>query len=294
MKDFTGIGVALVTPFDERGHIDREGLRNLVAYVINGGVDFLVALGTTGEPPVMTSEERAEVVEIITSENAGRLPVMVGVGGNSTHSIVRELQSSPWLSKCDCVLSVVPYYNKPSQQGLYEHFRMIAEHSPLPVFLYNVPGRTGVNMSAATTVRLSNDCPNIIGLKEASGNFDQATEILKGKRADFTVLSGDDCIVLPLMSMGFEGGISVLANVWPGECAALVRHVKNGEYAAARAIHLKCSDMCRALFMEGNPAGIKAALHAKGVIRHNVLRLPLIPVSEGLYAHIRQLAGEGV
>lgn len=292
MKNFTGTGVALVTPFDEKGNIDREGLRNLVAHVINGGVDFLVALGTTGEPPVMTSEERAEVVEIIVSENARRLPVMVGVGGNSTHSVVRELESSPWLHKCDSVLSVVPYYNKPSQQGLYEHFRIIAEHSPLPVFLYNVPGRTGVNMNAAVTVRLSNDCPNIIGVKEASGNFDQATEILKGKRTDFLTLSGDDGIVLPLMSLGFEGCISVLANVWPKECAMLTRHMKNGEYAAARLIHLKCADMCRALFMEGNPAGVKAALHAKGIIKHNALRLPLTPVSKELYTHIRQLVGE--
>ena len=275
MKNFTGTGVALITPFTEQGNIDVEG--------------FLVALGTTAETPTLTDEERAQVVEIITSENAGRLPVMVGIGGNCTQTIVRELQTLPWLKKCDAVLSVTPYYNKPSQQGMYEHFKAIAENSPLPVCLYNVPGRTGVNLSGATTVRLANDCPNVMAIKEASGNFEQATEILKGKRRDFIAFSGDDCVVLPLMSMGFEGVISVLANVLPRECSQLVSHVKRGEYAEARELHLRLSEMCRALFAEGNPAGIKAALQAKGVIKHEVLRLPLIPVSRELYGNIRQL-----
>lgn len=289
MKNFTGTGVALITPFTEQGNIDIEGLRHIVSYVIEGGVDFLVALGTTAETPTLTDEERAQVVEIITSENAGRLPVMVGIGGNCTQTIVRELQTLPWLKKCDAVLSVTPYYNKPSQQGMYEHFKAIAENSPLPVCLYNVPGRTGVNLSGATTVRLANDCPNVMAIKEASGNFEQATEILKGKRQDFIAFSGDDCVVLPLMSMGFEGVISVLANVLPRECSQLVSHVKRGEYAEARELHLRLSEMCRALFAEGNPAGIKAALQAKGVIKHEVLRLPLIPVSRELYGNIRQL-----
>lgn len=289
MKNFTGTGVALITPFTEQGNIDVEGLRHIVSYVIEGGVDFLVALGTTAETPTLTDEERAQVVEIITSENAGRLPVMVGIGGNCTQTIVRELQTLPWLKKCDAVLSVTPYYNKPSQQGMYEHFKAIAENSPLPVCLYNVPGRTGVNLSGATTVRLANDCPNVMAIKEASGNFEQATEILKGKRRDFIAFSGDDCVVLPLMSMGFEGVISVLANVLPRECSQLVSHVKRGEYAEARELHLRLSEMCRALFAEGNPAGIKAALQAKGVIKHEVLRLPLIPVSRELYGNIRQL-----
>lgn len=289
MKNFTGTGVALITPFTEQGNIDVEGLRHIVSYIIEGGVDFLVALGTTAETPTLTDEERAQVVEIITSENAGRLPVMVGIGGNCTQTIVRELQTLPWLKKCDAVLSVTPYYNKPSQQGMYEHFKAIAENSPLPVCLYNVPGRTGVNLSGATTVRLANDCPNVMAIKEASGNFEQATEILKGKRRDFIAFSGDDCVVLPLMSMGFEGVISVLANVLPRECSQLVSHVKRGEYAEARELHLRLSEMCRALFAEGNPAGIKAALQAKGVIKHEVLRLPLIPVSRELYGNIRQL-----
>lgn len=289
MKNYTGTGVALVTPFNEKGRIDVEGLRNLVSYVTEGGVDFLVALGTTAETPTLSNEERAEVVDIIAAENAGRLPLMVGVGGNSTENIVHELKTLPWLKKCDAVLSVTPYYNKPTQLGLYEHFRVVAENSPLPVCLYNVPGRTGVNMNAATTLRLSENCPNIIAIKEASGNFEQATELLKGKKENFIALSGDDGILLPLMSMGFNGVISVLANVLPKECAALVAHIKNEEYAAARKLHLQLSDMCRALFAEGNPAGIKAALHAKGICKHNVLRLPLTPVSEELYTRIQKL-----
>lgn len=289
MKNFTGTGVALVTPFTEQGNIDVEGLRHLVAHVIEGGVDFLLALGTTAETPTLTDEERAQVVEIITSENAGRLPVMVGVGGNSTQAVIHELKTLLWLKKCDAILSVVPYYNKPSQQGMYEHFKAISEHSPLPVCLYNVPGRTGINMGAATTVRLSKECPNIMAVKESSGNFEQATEILKGKREDFIALSGDDCVVLPLMSVGFEGVISVLANVLPHECAQLVRYVKQERYAEARKLHLQLSDMCRTLFVEGNPAGIKAALQAKGVIRNETLRLPLTPVSRELYSCIQQL-----
>lgn len=289
MKNFTGTGVALVTPFNEKGCIDVEALRNLVSYVTEGGMDFLVALGTTAETPTLSSEERAEVVEIIAAENAGRLPLMVGVGGNSTQAIVHELQSLPWLKKCDAVLSVTPYYNKPTQQGLYEHFHAVAENSPLPVCLYNVPGRTGISMNAATTLRLSENHPNIIAIKEASGNIDQATELLKGKKENFIALSGDDCMTLPLMAMGFDGVISVLANVLPSECAALVRHMKNEEYAAARKLHLQLSDICRALFAEGNPAGIKAALHAKGICKHNVLRLPLTPVSAELYSRIQRL-----
>lgn len=289
MKLFTGLGVAMVTPFDDKKNIDFGSLRNLVDYVIDGGVDFLTILGTTGEPATMSAAERAEVVEVICKQNNGRKPLLTGVGGNSTMEVVRELKEASWLKHCDGVLSVVPYYNKPAQNGLYEHFKLIGENSPLPVFLYNVPGRTGVNMTAATTARLSKDCPNIAGIKEASGNFEQATDILNLKRADFTVLSGDDGIVLPLMSIGFEGVISVIANAFPREYSLLVNSVKSGGYAAAKSVHLRYADLCKALFAEGNPAGIKAALHAKGVIRYNELRLPLTPVSDVLYKQIQDL-----
>lgn len=291
MKSFKGTGVALVTPFDQENRVDELSLRDLVDHVIRGGADFLTALGTTAEAATLSAAERARVVEVVTEQNAGRVPVMAGLGGNNTAEVLYELEHSPWLKKCDCILSITPYYNKPSQRGLYEHFKAIGESAPLPVFLYNVPGRTGINMTAETTARLSADCPNIIGVKEASGNFEQATDILGLKRPDFVALSGDDAIVLPLMSMGFEGVISVIANVYPEGCSALVNSVKNGDYATAREIHLRFAGLCKALFAEGNPAGIKAALHARGVIRHNSLRLPLTPVSGELYQSIcRQVA----
>lgn len=283
MKKFTGTGVALVTPFDENLKVDRESLCRLVAHVLEGGVDFLVVLGTTAETATLTPEERAEVVHIIADVNQGRVPLMAGIGGYNTAEVVREIQEANWLNECQGILSITPFYNKPTQTGLIEHFKAIAAVAPLPLCLYNVPGRTGVNMCASTIARLSHECPNIIALKEASGNFEQATAILKLKRPDFIALSGDDAIVLPLMSMGFEGVISVLGNVMPRECVTLVNSVKKGDYATAQKVHIALSDLCRMLFEEGNPAGVKAALHAAGIIRHNTLRLPLTPVGEELY-----------
>lgn len=289
MRNFIGTGVALVTPFDKDGKIDRKALKRLVAYTIDGGVDFLVVLGTTAETPVLSVVEKAEIVEIVVAENKGRLPIMVGVGGNNTQEAVRDLKEIPWLKKCDGILSVVPYYNKPSQRGIYEHFKAIAESSPLPVCLYNIPGRSGVNMSAATTLRLSRECPNICAIKEASGNFEQATEILKDRRNDFAVFSGDDGLGLPLMSMGSDGVISVIANAFPKEYSTMVNSIRKGDYDTARQIHFQLSEMCCALFAEGNPAGIKAVLHVKGLIAENKLRLPLVSVSDSLYSHIREL-----
>lgn len=287
MERFAGTGVALVTPFDEYLHIDKESLRCLVTHVTKGGVDFLVILGTTGECATLTALEKAEVIRIVAEVNNGRLPLMAGIGGNDTAEVIREIRQTEWLKECQGILSITPFYNKPTQNGLYEHFKAIAGVSPLPLCLYNVPGRTGVNMNARTLARLSHDCPNIVALKEASGNFDQATSILKLKRPDFVTLSGDDAIVLPLMAMGFNGVISVIANVFPRECSALVHSVNQGDYATARNIHIALSDLCKALFEEGNPAGIKAALHAAGVIRYNTLRLPLTPVGDELYERIK-------
>lgn len=277
----------MITPFDNDNKIDEISLRSLVDYVISGGVDFLTILGTTAETATLSETEKADVVEIITDQNAGRVGIMVGVGDNDTEKLLRELEKASWLKKCDCILSVTPYYNKPSQNGLYEHFKKISNFSTLPIFLYNVPGRTGVNMTAATIAQLSEDCPNIIGIKEASGNFEQATDILNLKRPDFIAMSGDDGIVLPLMSMGFDGVISVIANACPQEYSMLVNRIIKGDYAAAQVIHLRLADLCKSLFAEGNPAGIKAALHAKGIIRCNKLRLPLTPVSDGLYEKIK-------
>lgn len=289
MERLAGTGVALVTPFDEHLQIDEESLVRLVKYVTDGGVDFLVVLGTTAESVTLTPEEKAKVVSIIARANVNNLPIVVGVGGNNTAEVIREIEQADWLQKCQAILSVVPFYNKPTQAGLYEHFKAISAVSPLPVCLYNIPGRTGVNMSASTVARLSQDCPNIIAIKEASGNMCEATDILKLRRAGFTALSGDDAIVLPLMAMGFEGVISVVANVLPHSCSTMVNCILQNDYVKARDIHLALADFSKALFEEGNPAGIKAALHAAGIIRHNVLRLPLTPVREELYERIKEL-----
>ena len=288
MKKFSGVGVALVTPFDEIGNIDESSLRNLVNYVIDGGVDYLVALGTTSEAATMTAEERAYVVGVIVEENAGRLPIVLGVGGNNTAQVVQELATLPYLKQGDAILSVTPYYNKPSQQGLYNHFKAIAEHSPLPVILYNVPGRTSVNMTAAITLRLAHDFENLIAIKEASGNFEQATSIIAGMPENFIFLSGDDGIALPLVSIGGSGVISVIANVMPHEFTSMVHLALEGEFREAKDIHLKLGEMFKALFEEGNPAGVKAALHVKGVIASQRLRAPLCEVSDTLYQKFKR------
>ncbi|MDE5612745.1 MAG: 4-hydroxy-tetrahydrodipicolinate synthase [Odoribacter sp.] len=288
MERLDGTGVALVTPFDEDLQIDEFSLRRLVNHVIEGGVDFLVVLGTTAECATLSEEEKTRVVRIVVEENRGRLPIMAGIGGNNTQEVIREINRAEWLKDCQAILSITPFYNKPSQTGLFEHFKAIAEVSPLPLCLYNVPGRTGVNMQAATLAKLSRECPRIFALKESSGDFGQATAILRQKRSDMLVFSGDDAIVLPLMALGFDGVISVVANVMPRECSALVNYMKNGHMAEARQLHLSLSVFCKLLFEEGNPAGVKAALCAAGVIRHNRLRLPLTPVSETLFEKIRQ------
>lgn len=289
MKKFSGVGVALVTPFDEIGNIDESSLRNLVNYVIDGGVDYLVALGTTSEAATMTAEERAYVVGVIVEENAGRLPIVLGVGGNNTAQVVQELATLPYLKQGDAILSVTPYYNKPSQQGLYNHFKAIAEHSPLPVILYNVPGRTSVNMTAAITLRLAHDFENIIAIKEASGNFEQATSIIAGMPENFIFLSGDDGIALPLVSIGGSGVISVIANVMPHEFTSMVHLALEGEFREAKDIHLRLGEMFKALFEEGNPAGVKAALHVRGVIASQRLRAPLCEVSDTLYQKFKTI-----
>lgn len=289
MKKFSGVGVALVTPFDEQGRIDEPSLRNLVDYVIDGGVDYLVALGTTSEAATMSVEERAWVVRIIVEQNQGRLPIVLGIGGNNTAQVVQDLSSLPYLQQGDAILSVTPYYNKPSQQGLYNHFKMIAEHAPLPVILYNVPGRTSVNMTADTTLRLARDFENIIAIKEASGNLDQSTAIIAGMPENFMLLSGDDGITLPLLSIGGSGVISVIANVLPAEFSSMVHLALDEEYSEARHIHLRLAPVCKALFEEGNPAGIKAALHAKGIIACGKLRDPLCSVSSALYEKLSSL-----
>ena len=289
MKKFSGVGVALVTPFTSDGTIDEHSLRNLVDYVIDGGVDYLVALGTTSEAATLSLSEKEFVVRVIIEQNAGRLPIVIGVGGNNTMHVVHELTTLPYLKHGDAILSVTPYYNKPSQQGLYNHFKIIAEHSPLPIILYNVPGRTSVNMTADTTLQLANNFENIIAIKEASGNMEQITNILRDKQDDFLLLSGDDGITLPLMSIGCNGVISVIANVLPREFSTMIHLAQEGEYKDACKIHFQLTELYKALFMEGNPAGVKAALHAQGIIAQQTLRPPLCPVSDKLAQQLAQL-----
>ncbi|MGL5682880.1 MAG: 4-hydroxy-tetrahydrodipicolinate synthase [Marinifilaceae bacterium] len=289
MSPFMGVGVAIVTPFDENNKIDELSLRRLVDYIIDGGVNFITALGTTAETPTLSMSERAMVIDIVHDQISGRVPLMIGLGGYSTQEVVEQLASFPSLHKADALLSVAPYYNKPSQEGIYAHFAAIAGATEKPIFLYNVPGRTGVNISAATVKRLASSFSNIIGLKEATGgNFAQATQLME-LRNDFILLSGDDSLALPLMSMGFHGVISVMANCEPRTMVDIVNNAMQNNWNEARAAHYNSAPLCDALFAEGNPVGVKAALHINGIIEHNTLRLPLVPATVELYERIREL-----
>jgi 4-hydroxy-tetrahydrodipicolinate synthase len=273
---FKGLGIALVTPFKEDGSVDYKSLVRLVEYQLDNGADFLCILATTGETPVLTADEKQKIKETIVSLVGGRVPILMGCGGNNTAAIVEELQTRDFQG-IDGILSVCPYYNKPSQEGLYQHFKTIAAATKLPVVLYNVPGRTGVNMTAATTVRLANDCENIVAIKEASGNLEQVDEIIKNKPNDFDVISGDDALTFPMVSCGAVGVISVIGNALPKEFSKMIRLQMRGEYDPARKIHHRFTDLFSLLFVDGNPAGVKAMLSEMGFIE-NVLRLPLVPM----------------
>ncbi len=272
---FKGLGIALVTPFKSDGSVDYESLTRLVEYQLDNGADFLCILATTGETPCLTSDEKKKIKELVISLAKGRVPILMGCGGNNTAAVIEELKTSDWHG-IDGVLSVCPYYNKPSQEGLYQHFKSIAAATKLPVVLYNVPGRTGVNLQASTTVRLAKDCPNIVAIKEASGNLEQVDEIIKNKPDDFDVISGDDSLTFPMISCGAVGVISVIGNALPKEFSKMIRLEFRGEYEGARKIHHKFTDLFSLLFVDGNPAGVKAMLHEMGMIE-NVLRLPLVP-----------------
>lgn len=285
--DLRGMGVALVTPFKKDKSIDFDALAKLLDYQIKSGADYLVALGTTAETATLSSKEKDELKRFIAERVAGRVPLVIGCGGNNTAAVIEELKT---LNTDDfgAVLSVVPYYNKPSQEGIYQHYSAIAKSSPLPIILYNVPGRTGMNMSAETTLRLAAEHPNIIGVKEASGNISQMDEIIKKKHPDFLVISGDDGITFPLITLGAAGVISVIGNAFPKEFSKMVRLALNGDYDAARNIHHKFTDLFSLLFIDGNPAGVKCLLHAMGFIE-NELRLPLVPTRITTYEKIRQV-----
>lgn len=272
---FKGLGIALVTPFTPEGEVDYKALQRLVEYQAANGADFFCILATTGETPCLTVEEKVRIRQTVCDVNGGRLPVLMGCGGNNTAAIVSELTSTDW-SGIDGVLSVCPYYNKPSQEGLYRHFMAIGEASPVPVVLYNVPGRTGVNMRAETTVRLARDCSNIVAVKEAAGSLEQVDEIIKQKPARFDVISGDDALTFPMIAAGAAGVISVVGNALPKEFSRMIRLEFKGEYEPARKIHHAFTELYSILFVDGNPAGVKALLSEMGLI-DNVLRLPLVP-----------------
>lgn len=282
-----GMGIALITPFKADKSIDFKALASLIDYQIINGADYIVVLGTTAETPTLTSDERREVREFVTSRVNGRVPLVLGLGGNSTTAVVEEINKTD-LSEFSAILSVTPYYNKPSQEGLFQHYKMISEASPRPVILYNVPGRTGVNMTAETTLRIASSCENVIAIKEASGNMSQMDEIIKRKPADFMVISGDDGITFPLITLGAVGVISVIGNAFPNEFSRMVRLALDGRYEQALQIHHRFTELFNLLFVDGNPAGVKCVLNAMGFIE-NELRLPLVPTRITTNDKIRQV-----
>lgn len=274
---FKGLGIALITPFNEDGSVDYQSLEHLVDYQIKNGADFLCILATTGEAPCLTREEKDKITEVVRTIDHGRVPILKYCGGNNTAAVIEEINTTDWKG-IDGILSICPYYNKPSQEGLYQHFKAIAGASPLPVVMYNVPGRTGVNMKAETTVRLAADCPNIIGIKEACGSLEQIDEIIKNKPDTFDVISGDDALTFPMIASGAVGVISVIGNALPKQFSKMIRLEFNGEYEPARKIHHMFTELYSLLFVDGNPAGCKALLNDMGMIK-NVLRLPLVPTT---------------
>ena len=272
------MGVALVTPFDEEGNVDFEALVKLVDYQLENGTDFLCVLGTTAETPTLSKEEKDQVKRCVIERVNGRVPILLGVGSNNTQAVVETVKNED-MTGVDALLVVVPYYNKPSQEGIYQHYKAVAEATTLPIVLYNVPGRTGVNMTAETTLRLACDFENIVAIKEASGNITQMDEILKNKPEGFDLISGDDGITYPLVSLGAVGVISVLGNAFPAEFGKMTRLAMEGDYAQALTIHHQFTEMYRLLFVDGNPAGVKALLSMMGMMK-NKLRLPLVPARD--------------
>jgi len=283
---FKGTGVAIVTPFKKSGAIDFEAYEKIINHTILGGVDFIVALGTTGESATVSKLEKKALVEFSVTVINKRVPLVVGIGGNNTTDVVLAIHGTPFKG-VDGILSVCPYYTKPQQEGIYQHFKIISESSPVPVIIYTVPGRTSSNISAATTLRLAADCPNIAGIKEASGNFDQIFQVIKNRPKDFLVLSGDDGITLPLLAVGADGVISVTANACPNEVSEMVRLGLAGKFKPASALHYKLIDFTNALFADGSPSGIKAALEIMKLCS-NYLRLPLVPVNQDVYNLIKK------
>ncbi|RZK42902.1 MAG: 4-hydroxy-tetrahydrodipicolinate synthase [Pedobacter sp.] len=286
MNKFHGTGVALVTPFNSDGTVDYKGLERLINHMVDGGIDYLVSLGTTGETATLSKDEKKKIWEFTAEINDGRLPLVAGIGGNDTRVIgenIKNFESNQY----SAILSVSPYYSKPTQEGIYQHYKYLSELSELPIILYNVPGRTGSNMSPETTCRLATDFSNIIATKEASGSFDQFNQIMRDKPSDFMLISGDDPIALPMMSIGAVGVISVLGNALPRQLSDVIRLCLNQEFSAALPAHFSLLEITRLMFAEGNPAGVKATLKQLGICDDGV-RLPLVKASSPLHERLAQ------
>ena len=284
-KMLRGTGVALVTPFKANDEVDLDALGKVIDHVIKGGVEYVVTLGTTGETPTLSKEEKIAIIRFTYEKVANRVPVVVGIGGNDTHALVKDLETFP-LDKAVAVLSASPYY-KPSQEGIFRHYKMLAAASPKPILLYNVPGRTGRNMSAATTIRLANEVRNIAGIKEASGDMAQCMQILRDKPKNFLVVSGDDALALPQIACGMEGVISVAANAFPKKFSELVRQCLSGDFVKGKKINDELMEAYELMFAENNPAGVKAFMAEMGLLKNN-LRLPMVALSDILHQKVKQ------
>ena len=291
-KIFKGMGVALVTPFNEKGEVDYDALEALVQMHIENDTDFLCVQGTTAETPTLTMEEKREIRKRIVKQVDGRMPIMLGIGGNCTQNVINELQSED-LTGIDAILSVAPYYNKPSQEGVYRHYKAIASATELPIYMYNVPGRTGVNILPSTVVRVAKECRNIVGYKAASGNLAQVKELMATKPEGFDVFSGDDALTVDIMEAGGIGVISVLGNAYPNELAAIVRCMQEGKIGEARNLNDELRDLYHLIFVDGNPSGVKALMNIQGRLG-NYLRLPLVPASDETYSRLQQAVLEEV
>ncbi len=290
MRKFKGTGVAIVTPFKDDSAVDYDALGRVVDHVISGGVNYIVVMGTTGEASTLSREEKKSVLLYVKGKAAGKVPLVVGIGGNNTAEVISSIRDMD-LSSVDGILSVAPYYNKPSQNGIFQHFKAISESSPLPVIIYNVPGRTSCNITSDTCLRLAHECKNIVAVKEASGDIAHIMRIIKGKPEDFLVISGDDMLTLPVMAAGGAGVISVLANAYPAECSTLVNHLMKNDYEAARKIQLLLIEKTELCFADGNPSGVKAFLSLMNICGNN-LRLPLVPVNQAVYSRIQKAVEE--
>jgi 4-hydroxy-tetrahydrodipicolinate synthase len=290
MKKFKGTGVAIITPFKNDSSIDFAALGRVISHVIGGGVNYIVVMGTTGESVTLTKDEKKAIISYVVETVDKKVPLMVGIGGNNTQEVINTIRHAN-LCGVDGILSVVPYYNKPGQKGLFQHFKAIATCSPVPVVLYNVPGRTSCNLTSDTCLDLANECENIIGIKEASGDMNQIMRIIKGKPENFSVISGDDIMTIPIIAAGGSGVISVLANAFPAQCSELVNQSLKSNFKQAREIQCRFLEIIDLLFTEGNPSGVKAMMNLMNLCQ-NILRLPLVPVSRPVYTRIQKAIEE--